>query len=176
MAKNINERMQKASPRLTERETARELAEVQDFLLKRFFNVINDEVDRVRIIELCHGQPLQEVQRSPGSFEQAVATADRQYAGDLWDAELSSSGRAMHDVAKASVAERAAIIARELQQWRDQSVECIREWAPRYFNIAATFLVETKETGAPSQWTKNKLISGVNRRFRLDTVGAPDGQ
>jgi hypothetical protein len=162
--------------RLTSDETVNELKEIQDCLVKRVSNVIDDETERLRISELCGERPdtvfgtTHDVSALSESFKDAVKLADRQYAGELLDAEMSSSGEAMGRVRQVPACERAAVIQEELNRWRDRSVQAIREWAPKYFTIARSFPQQISRV--PSQWTKAKLLEGVTRRLKPDQLRA----
>jgi hypothetical protein len=174
------QRFYEKPPRLTDRltsdETVNELKEIQDLLVKRVSNVIDDETERLRISELCGERPdtvigtTHDVSALSESFKDAVKLADRQYAGELLDAEMFSSGEAMGRVRQVPACERATVIQQELDRWRDRSVEAIRGWAPKYFTIARSFPQQISQV--PSQWTKAKLLEGVTRRLKPDQLRA----
>ena len=166
-----------SSNRLPSAETVNQLRDIQDRLVKRVSNAIDDEIDRLRISELCGERPetifgtTQDVNALNESFKDAVKLADRQYAGELLDAEMFSSGEAMDRVRQVSECERATVVQEEFARWRDRSVEAIRAWAPRYFTIARRFPEQISQVSS-SQWTKGKLFEGVNRRLRPAQLGA----
>lgn len=82
--------------RLTNDETADVLKEIQHHFVIRTSAVIDDEIDRLRILELSGERPgsaaTHDFNALTEAFKDAVKLADRQYFGDLLDAEMSSSG------------------------------------------------------------------------------------
>jgi hypothetical protein len=152
------------------------LKEIQRHFVIRTSAVIDDETDRLRISELCGRSPdtvygaTDDVSSLIASFQKAIRLADRQYAGDLWAAEMNSSGEAMDRASRVPECERAGVIQEQLNAWREDSADVVRVWAPKFFLIARSFPKQVSE--APSLWAKAKLLEGVNRRLRPAQLGA----
>jgi hypothetical protein len=159
--------------RLTREETIDVLKDIQHHFVIRTSAAIDDETDCLRIDEPCGERPGSAVIHDASgliAFQKAVALADRQYAGALLDAEMNSSGEAMASAGQIPECEQVAVIHQQLHIWRELSVGVIHSWAPKFFGIASRFQQQINQ--AWSEWTKAKLLEGVNRRLRPAQLGA----
>ena len=92
----------------------------------------------------------------PSEFTSALEKLQRIFSGALWDAKVNSCFAAWSDIKRAkSAKKKIEIFNQKAQQWREDSVKTIREWLPKFVDLARAYS-EIIEVDA-LHWTKDKV-------------------
>ena len=99
----------------------------------------------------------------PSEFQSALKKLKALFAGALGDAKLRSCGAAWTEVKHAkSAKKKTQILDEKAQQWREDSVKAIREWFPKFVDLAAAF--DEALHGDALQWATDRVWEMVEKQ------------
>jgi hypothetical protein len=99
----------------------------------------------------------------PSEFESALKKLKALFAGALGDAKLESCCAAWSDIKVAkSRKKKIEILDERTRQWREGSVDAIREWFPRFVELAAAY--DEVLHGEALQWATDRVWELVEKQ------------
>jgi len=108
-------------------------------------------------------------------FTSACEKLQRLFAGALWEAKFNSCSAAWSEVRRTTSAKKKIeILDERVRQWREDSVKAIREWLPKFVDLAQAF---PEAVGWDAfRWAKDKgweVVEGQCGLPRLKEGGLP---
>jgi hypothetical protein len=105
--------------------------------VKKFETVVSQAQYR-KMVE--HEADIRPGGERPSEFESALKKLKALFAGALGDAKLESCHAAWSDIKVAkSRKKKFEILHDKARQWREGSVDAVREWFPRFMELAETY-------------------------------------
>ena len=95
----------------------------------------------------------------PPALRSALEKLQRLFAGALHDAKFNSCHSSWHDIKQTKTAKKKVEIFDErFEQWREGSANAIREWLPKFLDLATAY---PEVIDDPIHWAKDSVWEGV---------------
>jgi hypothetical protein len=110
---------------------------------------------------------------TPTEFKSALEKLQRIFGGVLFDAKLNSCSAAWTEIkGTKNTKKRIEIFNEKAQQWREDSVKAIKEWLPKFVDLAQAY--PEAIDGDALCWTKDKIWERVEAQCEISRPG--DGE